>query len=330
MLTTKKISPIEFRLHNKIFSVDFSPENYFEKFRFEIIFQRILFRFYIHYGIYFYIQKLKIVDDKILFQFYYYKTYLFTRYLRARVRTKSDEITYWKSSSAFFDLPQFTYHLPQIKLELYQKYQRRNDDKILRLKSVKFINLFFKYFWWHYFCCQATALYKSIFKTIISYQVVKAEYKKLLVQTRYIHRNIWALDFLFFFNHFIVFYNSNFLFPFFVHHIKHTVVQKPIIRLFINILRLIYFYRGHIKGVRLLIHGTVDRHGRTKTLVYDLGIVSVATVGTTIIFETIQCPTKYGIISIKLWVCYYSEFDVQKSNKNKFKNEKLLVLDPVD
>lgn len=43
MKILKKISPTEFRLHNKVFIVEFSPTNYFEKYRLEILFQRLFF-----------------------------------------------------------------------------------------------------------------------------------------------------------------------------------------------------------------------------------------------------------------------------------------------
>lgn len=75
MLNIKKISPTEFRLHNKLFYVAYSPNNYFEAFRFEITFQYLLMWFFKELGMYFYIQKLKLIDDTILFQLYYYKTY---------------------------------------------------------------------------------------------------------------------------------------------------------------------------------------------------------------------------------------------------------------
>jgi len=42
MSTNKSVSPAEFRLHNKVFSIDYAPSNYFEKVRFEIIFQQLI------------------------------------------------------------------------------------------------------------------------------------------------------------------------------------------------------------------------------------------------------------------------------------------------
>jgi len=94
MSTNKSVSPAEFRLHNKIFNIDFAPSNYFERVRFEIIFQQLVTWFWRQHGIYFYIQKLKVLDDKVLLQVYFYKTYIYQQSVKrslAYVTTKSTE-----------------------------------------------------------------------------------------------------------------------------------------------------------------------------------------------------------------------------------------------
>jgi hypothetical protein len=82
MKALKKISPVEFRLHQKLFFIEFTPSNYFENFRVEIIFQRLFFWFFKFYGIYFYIQQLKLRHQTLFFQFYFYKTYMFKRFIQ--------------------------------------------------------------------------------------------------------------------------------------------------------------------------------------------------------------------------------------------------------
>lgn len=42
MSTNKSVSPAEFRLHNKVFNIDFAPSNYFERVRFEMVFQQLV------------------------------------------------------------------------------------------------------------------------------------------------------------------------------------------------------------------------------------------------------------------------------------------------
>lgn len=94
MSTNKSVSPAEFRLHNKVFQIDFAPSNYFERVRFEIIFQQLVTWFWRQYGIYFYIQKLKVLDEKVLLQVYFYKTYLYQQGVKRALQlntTKSTE-----------------------------------------------------------------------------------------------------------------------------------------------------------------------------------------------------------------------------------------------
>lgn len=96
MSTNKSVSPAEFRLHNKVFNIDFAPSNYFERIRFEMIFQQLVTWFWRQYGVYFYIQKLKVLDDKVLLQVYFYKTYLYQQSVKRSLQyaaTKSTEGT---------------------------------------------------------------------------------------------------------------------------------------------------------------------------------------------------------------------------------------------
>jgi hypothetical protein len=89
MRTLKKISPLEFRINNRLFFSDFTPINYFEKFRFEIILHRMLFWFFRSFGIYIMVKQMRIIEDKVVLQFYYYRTYINRiprRRRRARVR----------------------------------------------------------------------------------------------------------------------------------------------------------------------------------------------------------------------------------------------------
>jgi hypothetical protein len=83
MKTLKKISPIEFRLHTKKFLNDYSPQNYFEKIRFNVLFSRLLFWFFKRFGLYLYSYKIFLQSEFFLFQFYYYRTEQFRKYFKA-------------------------------------------------------------------------------------------------------------------------------------------------------------------------------------------------------------------------------------------------------
>lgn len=81
MQSTKKTNPSEFLLHNYQYLVDATPENYFNRFRYELFLQKLLFWFFNRYGLFFFISQLKIRDYFFLVQFYYYKTYLFQEFV---------------------------------------------------------------------------------------------------------------------------------------------------------------------------------------------------------------------------------------------------------
>lgn len=98
-MTNKSVSPAEFRLHNKIFTVDYSPSNYFEKVRFEIIFQHLVTWFWRQYGVYFYVHKLKVVGDKVLVQVYFYKTYLYPQRVAKSVQYQTTKSTVGRSEN---------------------------------------------------------------------------------------------------------------------------------------------------------------------------------------------------------------------------------------
>ena len=74
MLTVKKISAIEFRLHNREFYCEYSPTNYIDRLRLEIFLQNFIYWFYEKYGIYLYLQQVRVDSVKILFQCYFYAT----------------------------------------------------------------------------------------------------------------------------------------------------------------------------------------------------------------------------------------------------------------
>jgi hypothetical protein len=127
MITLKKISPTEFRLHNKLFYVAYSPNNYFEAFRFEITFQFLLMWFYRTFGIYFYIQKLKLIDDHILFQLYFYRTFNAPKILYTN-------LLYNKAScaSTLFDYPEKSHAVTQLKF-----YSKNLVDFFNKKKTLK-------------------------------------------------------------------------------------------------------------------------------------------------------------------------------------------------
>lgn len=156
MSTNKSVSPSEFRLHTKVFHIDFAPSNYFERIRFEIIFQQLITWFWRQYGIYFFIQKLKLLDEKILIQVYFYKTYLYQESILRTLKfypTKSTEGTVRnvsdKRTKAVFDWfymysPELFVLLHQLKILKPWRIQHRTWT-VKKLKPKRKIMLFKSY-----------------------------------------------------------------------------------------------------------------------------------------------------------------------------------------
>lgn len=134
MLNIKKISPTEFRLHNKLFHVAYTPSNYFESFRLEIIFQYLLMWFFEEFGVYFYIQKLKFIDDTILFQLYYYKTYLVLNNIKTSMELKESAgvETYMDHPERFEKIVNMRYYNRNL-LNFFVKYSKKN--KVFKAKK---------------------------------------------------------------------------------------------------------------------------------------------------------------------------------------------------
>jgi hypothetical protein len=81
MKSLRKISPIEHRLHNRSFNIDCAPHNYFEKMRLEMLLGQLFAWFLDRYGIYFFVQRVRIVDDTVLLQLHYYKSFYHSKFI---------------------------------------------------------------------------------------------------------------------------------------------------------------------------------------------------------------------------------------------------------
>ena len=79
-----------------------------------------------------------------------------------------------------------------------------------------------------------------------------------------------------------------FVLPFFIYHIKNSYKQRPFITVFFNILKTFYYLKTHIRGIRVLVHGPYDRHGRSRTLLFRLGNVSFISYDSFIFYDLIQ------------------------------------------
>ena len=400
MLNIKKISPTEFRLHNKLFHVAYTPSNYFEPFRLEIVFQYLLMWFFEEFGIYFYIQKLKFIDETILFQLYYYKTYMTLGNVRSAVDLKESAgvETYMEYPERFETTLNLRYYNRNL-LNYFVKYNKKSKTYKVKQKASNFIygrfmtdlknklkmtkapevnyetkteagvtfidiqpakpivkhkkkrfagkskkksytprwltnkkskvvtkglvkrsiptmsfNFFFTYFFLHFFKYSSVILYKSLYKMVFANRIYKDEHSKLLYKTRYLQNSLWVYDIYFFMNYALTYANTTFLFPFFVYHLTEKYKQKRTIISLFNLLRVLYYYKLNIRGIKILVNGPYDRHGRSRHLVLKIGDISLTEYRSYIMYDSIQCPTLYGTINIKLWV-HYTDANVELNIK---------------
>jgi len=177
-------------------------------------------------------------------------------------------------------------------------------------------NFFFTYFFLHFFKYDSIILSKSLYKIVFSGECVFAfEFEELLGRTEYIHTSRWYYDILFFINYALTFANPTILFPFFVYHLTRTFYQTNILTEFFNTLRILYYYKLNIRGIKILINGPIDRHGRSRHLVLQIGDLGISEYTTQVIYDSIQCPTPSGTIHLKFWL-QYRDYDFTQ-NKNR-------------
>lgn len=160
-------------------------------------------------------------------------------------------------------------------------------------------NFFFTYFFLYFFKYSSIILYKSLYKIVFTNQLYKAEHSKLLYKTRYLQKSKWFYDLYFFLNYALTFTNTTFLFPYFVYHLTKCRKQKRVIIHLFNLLRKIYFFKRTIRGIKILINGPYDRHGRSRHLVLKIGDISLIEYRSYIMYDSIQCLTGYGTINLK-------------------------------
>jgi hypothetical protein len=145
-----------------------------------------------------------------------------------------------------------------------------------------------------------------LYKYLCLNSFFKAEQRLLFAKTRYLQQQKWSFVFLFLVNYTVTFANTNFLLPFFIYHVKAAYKQLGFIYALLNSLRVMYFLKANIRGIKVLVHGTFDRHGRSQTFVKRLGSIAYLEYRAFILYDSIQWPTLYGMTTLKIWVQYFN------------------------
>lgn len=164
--------------------------------------------------------------------------------------------------------------------------------------------MFFSVFFLHFLNMRSFSLYKSLYKYLTVNKYFRIELNTMLRQTQYLQRKRWSFDFLFFVNFALTFASTNFLIPFFIYHVKSAFEQKKFYYMLIHALRFIFLYKLNIKGIKLTLKGPFERHGRSRVFVSKLGHIACMTYSSFVIYDSIQWPTIYGMVQLRLWVQY--------------------------
>jgi hypothetical protein len=313
MQTAKKISATEFRIHNQLFYVNYTPSNYFNSYHFEIIFQRLLNWFFKFYGLYLYIQKLRVINNYLLVQLYYYRCYPAPKIHRRGLRVL------WTTNKWQIDIFRIL-EIIQYKIKSKRKYKKSIKKRYVPLHTINlYFGQFFEYFILYFFNYPTIVLCKNLYSFFINNPLLKIDHKILLHKTKYLQRYKWSFDILFFIHYIIVFANTNFFMPFLV---LHTLVLDEDHRLIFlkiyNVLYVLYRLKRFMRGIRLAVFGTYvrkDRHGRSLVLRHDIGKIGFSHYASYLLFDIIHCPTMAAIVSIRLWLHYGNKISYTKHTR---------------
>ena len=139
----------------------------------------------------------------------------------------------------------------------------------------------------------------------MSNKVLQREHKFLLYKTKYLQRNEWSYD-LYFFTHVAIVYSN----PTFILHILHQTIAAETkhtnyFRNLGDILSKFYWLkRGTVRGVKLLLHGVYNRHGRTRVWSWQVGEINFTSDKSLIFYDWLPFWTRYGAFSVKIWIAY--------------------------
>ncbi len=85
--------------------------------------------------------------------------------------------------------------------------------------------------------------------------------------------------------------------------------------MFINLVESLYRLKDTIQGVKIVVAGPFNRHGRTHLFYYHLGFVVFNSYDSRILYDMVHCPTYFGMISFKIWIYYKKDMYFQKSKQ---------------
>jgi hypothetical protein len=149
-------------------------------------------------------------------------------------------------------------------------------------------------------------LIKSLYSTLITQSPVCGPQLKIsIIRTKYLIHKPYYFDFLLtvllICNYALSTYFLILLTWHLQGHFKHKKHMWTILTIFKNF----YFLKPQILGIKLLIKGPFDKHGRTRTFLKQIGVIkSFTNYNFQFVYDKISCIGIYGIFNIRFWILY--------------------------
>lgn len=66
----------------------------------------------------------------------------------------------------------------------------------------------------------------------------------------------------------------------------------------------IFLHNDDLQGMKIVVSGPFNRHGRTHIFSYTLGYMEFNSHDSHVLYDMVHSPTYFGMISFKIWVSY--------------------------
>ena len=183
------------------------------------------------------------------------------------------------------------------KLSNVQRTSAANPAKLQQM--LPGIKLFFNQFFTTFLGYRSVVLAKSLYQTFYLNPLLKAEFEKLLLTTKYLRKHEWSFDLLFLAHYGITTADLNCIFSLLARQMYNTEVQKPTFKTFFSLMEKFYTMKNNIRGMKLQVKGAWDRHGRTHIFEQVVGDVSLTDSSSLVVYDSINLITRYGSVTMR-------------------------------
>jgi len=149
-------------------------------------------------------------------------------------------------------------------------------------------------------------LIKPLYAALIGASLVSNSQLKIsVIRTQYLIYKPYFFDFLLTILLICNYALSTYFLILLTWHLQRQFKHKKHIWIILTFLKNFYFLKPQILGIKLLIKGPFDKHGRTRTFLKQVGVIkSFTNYRFQFVCDKISCIGIYGIFNIKFWILY--------------------------